>query len=288
MKKRTKSVVALILCTVMIMSFTAVGASAASPISITFPSNAASVSVYMGNERVLKDQAAIINSVTYVSLRGFCDLVGGCTVSWNNATKTATVVKGSTTITVTNGDVYILANGRCLYTSEKIRIISDRICVPVRPIAKALGVEVEWNGNSRSVILTKTSAVLASADSFYNQTDLYWLSRIISAESRGEPLIGQIAVGNVVLNRKASKSYPNTVYGVIFDKVGGVQFSPVSYGTIYNTPAASSVIAAKICLEGYSLSDDILYFFNPRIATSSWIANNCKYEFTIGTHDFYS
>ena len=62
---------------------------------------------------------------------------------------------------------------------------------------------------------------------------------------------GQIAVGNVVLNRMRHKSYPNTIYGVIFDRKHGTQFSPVSYGTIYNPPASSSVIAAKMCLEGF-------------------------------------
>ena len=133
-----------------------------------------------------------------------------------------------------------------------------------------------------------TGKSFAWADSFYNADDLYWLSRIISAESKGEPLKGQIAVGNVVLNRKRSSSYPNTVYGVIFDRKHGTQFSPVAFGTIYQTPTASSIIAAKICLEGYSLSNDILFFVNPKLATSTWIERNRIYEFTIGNHHFYS
>ena len=115
----------------------------------------------------------------------------------------------------------------------------------------------------------------------------YWLSRIIHAESGAEPFDGKIAVGNVVLNRVESKQYPNTIYGVIFDRRYGTQFSPVSYGTIYNTPSAESIIAAKICLEGYTLSEDILFFMNPRLATTNWIAQNRPYAFTIGRHDFY-
>ena len=98
---------------------------------------------------------------------------------------------------------------------------------------------------------------------------------------------GQIAVGNVVGNRVASKEFPNSIYGVIFDRKHGTQFSPVASGTIYKTPAASSVIAAKICLEGYSVSKQALYFFNPKLATSFWISKNCTYLFTIGTHRFY-
>ena len=121
----------------------------------------------------------------------------------------------------------------------------------------------------------------------YNENDLYWLSRIISAEARGESLEGQIAVGNVVLNRVRHASYPSTIYGVIFDRKHGTQFSPVSMGTIYRTPSESSVIAAKICLEGYSISDEILFFMNPRIATSNWISKNRPFAFRIGNHDFY-
>jgi N-acetylmuramoyl-L-alanine amidase len=74
---------------------------------------------------------------------------------------------------------------------------------------------------------------------------------------------------------------------VIFDKKYGVQFSPVANGTIYNTPTEESIIAAKICLEGYSLSNDILYFVNPKLAPNSWMANNRPYAFTIGNHAFF-
>ena len=121
----------------------------------------------------------------------------------------------------------------------------------------------------------------------YDADEVYWLSRIISAEAKGEPMKGQIAVGNVVLNRVRSSAYPNTIYGVIFDRKHGTQFSPVSFGTIYQKPTASAEIAAKICLEGYSLSEDILFFLNPRASTNFWIVKNRPFAFTIGNHDFY-
>ena len=110
---------------------------------------------------------------------------------------------------------------------------------------------------------------------------------LISAEAKGEPLAGQIAVGNVVLNRVRSSSFPNTVKEVVFDKKYGVQFSPVSNGTIYQTPVSSAVIAAKACLEGYSLSSRALYFFNPSLTSATWISTTCPYIMTIGNHKFY-
>ena len=288
MKVTTKRAAALILSIVMIISVFSIGASAAEPKSIVFPSGSSDVSIYMNGERVLEGRSRLINSVTYVALRDFCALVGDCEVTWDAKTRTAVATKGTKVATATDMDYYIYADGRCFYTVERIRIIGNTMFVPVRAIAKALGVEVGWDGVNRAVTLKNTGVMPKSGDEFYNADDLYWLSRIISAESKGESLLGQIAVGNVVLNRKASPKYPNTVYGVIFDRNGGTQFSPVSFGTIYQKPTASSIIAAKICLEGYSISNEILFFMNPRIATNNWISKNRTFEFRIGNHDFYS
>ncbi|MBQ7348196.1 MAG: cell wall hydrolase [Clostridia bacterium] len=166
--------------------------------------------------------------------------------------------------------------------------LNGHMYVPIRPLARAFAEELTWNASARCVELTTVGNTRAVEKASYNSDDLYWLSRIISAEAKGEPLLGQIAVGNVVLNRVRSREYPNSIYGVIFDRRYGTQFSPVSFGTIYNTPTASAVIAAKICLEGYTLSDDVLFFMNPRLATNSWISRNRPYAFTIGNHDFYN
>ena len=220
-------------------------------------------------------------------LRSFCELVGANSIEWDAKNRVATVKKTNTTVKISDRLPYVEASGRYFYSSEPIKNISDRLFVPIRLLCSALCVDVGWNGSSRTVELKSTNKTLTSGSAFYNSDDVYWLSRIIHAESGGEPLLGKIAVGNVVLNRKASKMYPNTIYGVIFDRKNGTQFSPVSMGTIYNTPSAESVIAAKICLEGYSVDTNILFFMNPKIATNNWIAQNRPFAFKIGNHYFF-
>ena len=42
------------------------------------------------------------------------------------------------------------------------------------------------------------------------------LARVISAEARGEPYSGQVAVGAVILNRVGHPSFPNTIAGVVY------------------------------------------------------------------------
>ena len=252
-----------------------------------FPPDAASVNISLDGERVLEGEAAILNDVTYVPLRSFAELFGTDSITWNARTSTATVKKGNTVINIGDRLHYIEASGRYFYSSVPTRNISDRLFVPIRAIAKAFCVDVGWDNGSRTVTLKATGEELLSADRYYSADDLYWLSRIINAESGGESLIGKIAVGNVVINRKNSRSYPNTIYGVIFDRNGGTQFSPVAMGTIYRTPSAESIMAAKICLDGYSVDTGILFFMNPRIATNNWISKNRPFAFRIGNHHFY-
>ncbi|TCO79410.1 cell wall hydrolase [Marinisporobacter balticus] len=119
-------------------------------------------------------------------------------------------------------------------------------------------------------------------------TNLYWLSRIIHAESEAEPYKGKLAVGNVILNRVNSNEFPSTVKGVIFEYYKGIpQFSPVAEGTIYTTPSQTSIQAAKDVLNGDLGIKYATYFFNPDKAKGSWIVQNKTYMTRIGNHVFY-
>lgn len=253
-----------------------------------FPAGAVITPVYLNGEEILADECYRLDGVTYVPLRRFCEtLAPGCSVTWNGSTATATVSTSTLELTVRTGKLYISANGHYLYTVGAIRNLQGHLYVPIRPLARTFAAALEWNGAQGCVELTRGSASAVISRAGYNEDDVYWLSRIISSEASVEPFIGQIAVGNVVLNRMRSSEYPNTIYGVIFDRKYGTQFSPVAFGTIYETPSASSVIAAKICLEGYSISDTAIYFYDPDLATSHWISQNCTFEFRIGSHEFY-
>ncbi len=131
------------------------------------------------------------------------------------------------------------------------------------------------------------SALYSISNNTYS-TNLYWLSRIIHAEAGAEPYRGKVAVGSVVLNRVKSNLFPNTVKGIIFDYDQGIpQFCPVEEGTIYNTPSAESVQAAKDALNGVKPVGNSTYFFNPSKSSGQWIVNNKAYVTRIGNHVFY-
>ncbi|MCQ2432593.1 MAG: cell wall hydrolase, partial [Clostridia bacterium] len=136
--------------------------------------------------------------------------------------------------------------------------------------------------------VTGGAGYVLSGEQYYNADDLYWLSHIIYAEAGNQSLRGQLAVGAVIMNRVAHEGYPDSVYGVVYDRRFGVQFTPTANGTIRQIPSPESVIAAKLVLDGCRISEEALYFLDPDIATSLWVVRNCRALFTIEDHDFYA
>lgn len=231
--------------------------------------------------------ARLIKDTTYVPIYEFCSMFGTTAKSFDDRTKTASVTCRGIKISAKNGDGYIVANGRYIFTGIENKIVDGSMLVPIRSLARAFGAEVIWHGEDYSVDVKDNGKTIVSGEKYYDADCVLWLARIIYAESNTEPFEGKIAVGNVVLNRVASKEFPGTIYGVIFDRKYGTQFTPVANGTIYNTPSESCVIAAKICLEGFSYSRDILYFMDAAQASNLWIARNRALAFVIGNHSFY-
>ena len=160
---------------------------------------------------------------------------------------------------------------------------------PIRELAGCFGLDVRWDEQAWAVeISTDGAAPLESGETFYNEEDLYWLSHIIFAEAGNQPLDGMAGVGNVVLNRVADPTCPDTVHDVIFDDRYGVQFSVTETGTINLEPSQEAVNVAKMCLEGYNPVGDSLFFVNPVIGASSWFSRTRTYVASIGEHDFYA
>jgi N-acetylmuramoyl-L-alanine amidase len=239
------------------------------------------------NGKTLSDPAVMMNGTLYLPLKAFANALGDAKVSYNSSTKTATLSMSGLYLTATDGGFVTYANDRPLFSfSPNVLMSNGKMYVPASALTKALGVEIKTQ-TTKEVTVSGKYKPLTHASKFYREDEVYWLSKIISAESGGESLIGQIAVGDVIMNRVKSNVYPNTIYGVIFDRKYGVQFSPTLDGTIYKNPTYTATLAAKICLEGTSLSDNALFFLNPKTAESNWIVRSREYAYTIGGHDFY-
>lgn len=267
-------------------------------ITVAFPCKAASVKesdipvTIKVNDQYIKTDAKpfLQNSTTFVPIRFVSEALRADDVSWNSQTRTATVISNGKKIELPVNKNYVYVNGQYTSIREGVKLVNNRTFVPLRVVSEIMGAQVNWTQKTYTVNIYKQGVAVPASVSYqrsYTDEDLEWLAKIIHAEARGESLTGKIAVGNVIMNRVASKEFPNTVWGVIFDKKYGTQFEPVANGTIYNTPSYDSVVAAKRALEGHKVVGNSLYFMNPRIAQSSWIARNRVQSAIIGNHVFY-
>ena len=221
---------------------------------------------------------SVYEDTTFVSLRAVAEaLIPDAAVSWQR--DRAVVQSSQLTLTASPGENALICNGGRVELAQPVLLEEGCTLVPVRPLAALLGAQVSWDPATGTVDLSPATR--------YAQDDLYWLSRIISAESRGECWEGKIAVGNVVLNRVRSNEFPDTIYGVIFDERWGGQFEPVRNGTVYLDPTPESIEAARACLEGANTVGESLYFLAPHLTDNHWTMENRTYITTIGAHWFY-
>ena len=236
------------------------------------------VTVTVGGETV---PAFVEAGVTYVRLADLLEEMGGWETQWDHTSRTAWAETDLFTLDVPAQRSYVLADGFSFDTGGRSLLREGRTYVPLRSMANLLGARVDfvdWDTPVRVLDIGTASCT---------EEDFYWLCRIISAESKGESLLGQIAVGNVILNRAASSQFPNTVKGVVFDRKNGVQFEPVSNGSIYDEPTEQSILAARLVLAGVDAAGESLYFFNPALSKGQWVRANRTYDSTIGCHMFF-
>ncbi len=117
-----------------------------------------------------------------------------------------------------------------------------------------------------------------------NEANVSLLARIISAEARGEPYEGQVAVGAVVLNRVEHPSFPDTLSGVIYQPGA---FTAITDGQFNEPIAESAYRAARDALNGLDPSGGAIYYYNPDKTSNQWIRTRPVIK-RIGDHLFCS
>lgn len=137
----------------------------------------------------------------------------------------------------------------------------------VKAFQRDQGLTVDGIAGSRTL---KALGITAggSVNGGYTQNDINLLARIISAESRGEPYSGQVAVGAVVLNRVQHPSFPDTIAGVVYQPGA---FTAVTDGQFNEPVAESSVRAAREALNGSDPSGGAIYYYNPAKTSNKWM-----------------
>lgn len=120
------------------------------------------VSVYVNGSLLETDQGAIIyQDRTMVPLRAICEKLG-CTVEWDDSTRTAIIQNEITMIATQINNYYMSKKDRRVEDGEQKAIpidvapilYNDRTLVPARAISEALNAKVEWVPDSSRVNIT--------------------------------------------------------------------------------------------------------------------------------------
>lgn len=230
-----------------------------------------------------------IGGMTYVSLKVMSQqLDTTAQVEWNASSRTITVTTETLTLTAKVGQKYLVANGRYLYMPEGVILTEEgQTMVSLDALAKAFDARLGWDGEAGTFLVTRGSGAIESAETFYGEDDLFWLSRVIYAESGNQVLEGKMGVGIVVLNRVNDRSsiWPDSIKGVIAQRN---QFSTYKNGALAKrTPNAESVVAAKLVLDGGVVEEVKNAYFFDTFRSNSWAARNKTVVAAIGGHRFY-
>lgn len=172
---------------------------------------------------------------------------------------------------------YLIGNVDGIYGADTYRA--------VRRFQRAHGLDedgIVGSATATAIGISLTAPAAPTSTGLNREGDVYLLAKAIYAEARGEPYIGKVSVGAVILNRVRHPSFPNTVAGVIYQPLA---FTAVDDGQINLDPDAESIRAARDAINGWDPTYGCRYYWNPATATSAWIWSR-QVVIKIGKHWF--
>ena len=130
-------------------SICALGLSALLSFSVSADINGVSVSV--DGKKLDTDVAPVItDGRTLVPMRAIFEVLGA-DIEWDDAEKTVSATKNDTFIKLTVGKNEMTVNGRTVRLDVPATIRNGRTMVPIRAVSEALGVDVEWYSDVKTV-----------------------------------------------------------------------------------------------------------------------------------------
>lgn len=142
-----------------------------------------------------------------------------------------------------------------------------------------VGTFVYYSGSTQNIEESK-----AAASNFWSLSPKARLmARTLHAEAKGESLVGQVAVGAVIMNRVDSSKFPNSISGVIYQPWA---FTAVARGHVWNETPSNQIIRATLsALRGWDPTYGSIYYYNPAKVETNWIYSRQVVR-RIGKHIF--
>lgn len=176
------------------------------------------------------------------------------------------------THTVKQGDSLYLVSQKYGISLESLRKANnkwnDHLSIGqtlIIPGTSSVGSQATTTMAARSIATTPKSVIS------YTSADLDLLARLVRAEAENQPYSAKVSVAAVVVNRVQSSQFPNTISGVVNQRVNGYyQFTPVKNGTISRSATALDRQAALEAINGADPTKGALFFYDTSV-TSKWM-----------------
>lgn len=173
--------------------------------------------------------------------------------------------------------------------------------IPIEPTREAVSwtskEEQESQETKRTIRMANEDGILVSAMAIsphylLSEKEYAILTRIVEAEATDKDIKSKILVANVVLNRVKDEEFPDTVEGVVFQRVAGVvQFSPIADGRYYQvTVTEKTKESVDRALLGEDYSEGALYFMERSMSDQNsvaWFDRELTWLFKYQGHEFY-
>ena len=237
-------------------TFVVLGAADEATPSPEVTDNRMSLPLYIGQDYA--GECTLIGAQPYVSVAGFLKALG-VAGDVNDQGSALSLAAGGVVLTARVGQAWFECNGRYLYLENGAQELNGSLALPLEQLVKCFGVAAAWDRVQWRVTVENSGIVpLQSGDEFYDEADVYWLSRMICAMAAEEPFETKVAVGSVCVNRMKDADFgqPANIYQVIFARN---QFDIVTNGMIYSDPDEEATLAAKLALDGWDPTGGATY-----------------------------
>lgn len=177
------------IATAVLTAALAVSAFASTPIAVTVDGNIINTDT----------QPQIVDGRTLVPMRAIFEALGA-DIEWNASDKIVTATKADTTIKMTIGANSFEKNGKTIVLDTPAMVIDNRTMVPVRAVSESLGCKVDWNNDTKTVIIsstyssnqtsteTSTEQTTAEQPTTENTTTADWITSISAKAKRPAPI----------------------------------------------------------------------------------------------------
>lgn len=116
------------------------------------------ISVFVNGEQLSFDvEPVIFEGRTLVPMRTIFEALGA-EVSWDADTSTAFASKGDTMVSLQIGNNVMFKNSEEIILDVSAALVNSRTMVPVRAVSEAFDCNVQWDADSRAVIITASAA----------------------------------------------------------------------------------------------------------------------------------